>query len=124
MNATGIDDKQHRKEQGERGATRRPFWPRQSNDGARGGIDIGRLREVGRNLASQLEQHTRKRPYVLLGAATGLGFVAGSVFGSRLGQVVLAAALGYAARNLVEGDIRVDRLGENLEKLAHDRVPT
>jgi len=85
-------------------------------------VDIGRLRDVGRNLATQLEQQAGKRPFVVIGAAAGVGFVAGSVFGSRLGQVLLAAAAGYFAKNVLEGDIGLERLEDNLEKLAHERT--
>ena len=85
-------------------------------------VDIGRLRDVGRNLAAQLEQQTVKKPFFVIGAAAGLGFVAGSVLGSRLGQVLLAAAAGYFAKNVLEGDIGLERLEDNLEKLAHERT--
>ena len=85
------------------------------------GIDVARLREVGKNLGSQIEEQVQKRPYVVIGAAAGIGFVAGSLFGSRLGQMLLAAGLGYVAKNLVGGDIDVDRLQEKLEEISGDR---
>ncbi len=85
-------------------------------------IEVAKLREVGRNLGSQLEEQTRKRPYVVVGAAAGLGFVAGSIFGSRLGQVILAVGVGYAAKHLLGGDFGVDRLEEGLGKLAQERA--
>jgi hypothetical protein len=85
-------------------------------------VDVARLREVGRNLGAQLEEQARKRPYVVLGAAAGMGFIAGSLFGSRLGQAAIAAGMGYVAKNLLEGDVGVERLRENLERLAHERT--
>ncbi|HEX8793430.1 MAG TPA: DUF883 C-terminal domain-containing protein [Polyangiaceae bacterium] len=85
------------------------------------GIDVARLREVGKNLGAQIEEQVQKRPYVVIGAAAGIGFVAGSLFGSRLGQMLLAAGLGYVAKNLVGGDIDVERLQEKLEEISGER---
>jgi ElaB/YqjD/DUF883 family membrane-anchored ribosome-binding protein len=85
------------------------------------GIDVSRLREVGKNLGDQIEEQVQKRPYVVIGAAAGIGFVAGSLFGSRLGQMLLAAGLGYVAKNLLAGDIDVERLQEKLEELSGER---
>ncbi|MDP9033925.1 MAG: hypothetical protein M3O50_03900 [Myxococcota bacterium] len=80
-------------------------------------IEIAKLRDVGRNLGSQLEEQTRKRPYVVVGAAAGVGFVAGSILGSRLGQLILAAGLGYALKNVFRGDL----LEEGMGKLAQEQ---
>jgi hypothetical protein len=85
------------------------------------GLDVARLREVGKNLGAQIEEQVQKRPYVVIGAAAGIGFVAGSLFGSRLGQMLLAAGLGYIAKNLVEGGIDVERLQEKLEEISGER---
>jgi hypothetical protein len=85
------------------------------------GLDVSRLREVGKNLGEQIEEQVQKRPYVVIGAAAGIGFVAGSLFGSRLGQMLLAAGLGYLAKHLVAGDIDVTRLQEKLEELSGER---
>ena len=85
------------------------------------GIDVARLREVGKNLGAQIEEQVQKRPYVVIGAAAGIGFVAGSLFGSRLGQMLLAAGLGYVAKNLLGGDIDVERLQEKLEEISGER---
>jgi hypothetical protein len=85
------------------------------------GLDVARLREVGKNLGAQLEEQVQKRPYVVIGAAAGIGFVAGSLFGSRLGQMLLAAGLGYIAKNLVAGDISVEHLQEKLEEISGER---
>jgi hypothetical protein len=85
------------------------------------GLDVARLREVGKNLGEQIGEQVQKRPYVVIGAAAGIGFVAGSLFGSRLGQMLLAAGLGYVAKNLVGGDLDVERLREKLEELSGER---
>ncbi len=79
-------------------------------------VEVERLREAGRNLGAQIEEQVRKRPYVVLGAAVGIGFVAGSLFGSRLGQMLLAAGVGYMAKDMVGGE-GFERLQEGLERL-------
>ncbi|MBV9946133.1 MAG: hypothetical protein JOZ69_04720 [Myxococcales bacterium] len=125
MNNTGIDEQQGHLEQESRAARRaaRARARGEEGGGEERGLDLKRLREVGGNLASQVAEQTRKRPTVALGAAAGLGFVAGSLFGSRLGQMCLAAAIGYVARNAFEnGDLGVQRLQENLEKISRERV--
>ena len=80
-------------------------------------LELERLREVGRNLAGQIDEQIRKRPYVVVGAAAGFGFVAGSVLGSRLGQVLLAAGLGYAAKRVLGDDFGIERIQAEIEKL-------
>src|SRR3974390_686219 len=57
-----------------------------------------RLREGARHLSGQVREQARKRPFVALSAAAGAGFVAGSLLGSRLGQVLVAASVGYFAK--------------------------
>jgi DUF883 C-terminal glycine zipper region len=93
----------------------------QQQQGREHGLDVSRLREVGKNLGEQIEEQVQKRPYVVIGAAAGVGFVAGSLFGSRLGQMLLAAGLGYLAKHLVAGDIDVGRLQEKLEEISGER---
>jgi DUF883 C-terminal glycine zipper region len=86
-----------------------------------GGLDLERLREVGHNLSTQLEEQVHKRPYIVVGAAAGVGFVLGSLFGTRLGQVLLAAGIGYVVKNVVGGEFGVERIEQSLEKLTGDR---
>jgi hypothetical protein len=88
-----------------------------SNVAARRPLEMDRLREVGRNLGGQIDEQVRKRPYMVLGAAAGFGFVAGSFLGSRLGQVLLAAGLGYAAKRVLGGDFGIERIQAEIEKL-------
>jgi ElaB/YqjD/DUF883 family membrane-anchored ribosome-binding protein len=83
-------------------------------------VDMVRLREAGKNLGVQLEEQARKRPYVVIGAAAGLGFVAGSLLGSRLGQLLLAAGIGYLAKDVFDGEMGIDRIQEGIERLAHE----
>jgi ElaB/YqjD/DUF883 family membrane-anchored ribosome-binding protein len=121
MNRTTIDEQQSASEEE---ATRRRGRRRAGIEGAGGDgegeprmLDMARLREVGRNLGAQVEEQVHTRPYVIIGAAAGIGFVAGSLFGSRLGQLLLACGLGYLAKNILDGEIGVERLEQGLEKL-------
>lgn len=86
--------------------------------GTRRRLEMDRLREVGKNLSEQIDQQVRKRPYVVAGAAVGVGFVAGSFLGSRLGQMLLAAGIGFAARSALAGDLSVEGIRHGLEKIA------
>jgi hypothetical protein len=81
-------------------------------------VDLARWIEVGRNVGAQMEEQVRKRPFVVLGATIGVGFAAGSVLGSRLGQWMVAAGIGYALRNMGSGTPTVERLRAGLERLA------
>ena len=128
MNRTNIDDPQPRaqeytsKRRGERSERART----DPETAQRRRIKLERLREVGRNLGTQLDEQVHKRPYAVLGAALGVGFMAGSVLGSRLGQVLLAAGLGYVAKHFLGADFNIDRIQASLEKMAADaeRVST
>jgi ElaB/YqjD/DUF883 family membrane-anchored ribosome-binding protein len=84
-------------------------------------LEMDRLRAAGKNLGTQLEEQVRKRPYVIIGAAAGAGFIAGSLLGSRLGQLLIAAGIGYAAREALEGGAGVDRIREGIEELTGER---
>ncbi len=79
---------------------------------------IREFAEVARNLGSQIDEQVHKRPYVVVGSTAVLGFVAGSLFGSRFGQLVLAVGLGYVARNVLGGEIDVASIGAGVGKLA------
>jgi ElaB/YqjD/DUF883 family membrane-anchored ribosome-binding protein len=121
MNRTDIHERsQQPTGQEERTSTRAA--ERETRSGEKAGMEMARLREAGRNLATQLEEQVHKRPYIVIGAAAGVGFVAGSLFGSRLGQLLLAAGIGYAAKNVLEGEIGLDRIQEGIERLAHERA--
>ncbi len=125
MNRTNADDPQppHApgRERGQEHASRRPdSGYRADSSSARRPIEMDRLREVGRNLGGQIDEQVRKRPYAVLGAAVGFGFVAGSILGSRLGQVLLAAGVGYAAKRVLGGEFGIDRIQAGLEKLTSD----
>jgi hypothetical protein len=122
MNRPNADDSQPQAPREERaqahsGRHPEPGSRSDSNAAARRPIELERLREVGRNLGSQIDEQVRKRPYTALGAAAGFGFVAGSILGSRLGQVLLAAGIGYAAKRVLGGDFGLDRIQAEIEKL-------
>ena len=73
-------------------------------------------------MATQLAEQVEKRPYVAIGAAAGVGFVVGSSVGSRMGQMLLAAAIGYAVKNVIEGDVGVEQIQERIETLTGERT--
>jgi hypothetical protein len=81
-----------------------------------------RLRAAGKNLRAELEEQVRKRPYVVIGAAAGVGFVAGSLLGSRLGQLLIAAGIGYVARETLERGPGMDRIREGIEQLTGEKA--
>jgi hypothetical protein len=122
MNRPNADDSQPQDPREERaqahsGRHPEPGYRSDSNAAARRPIELDRLREVGRNLGNQIDEQVRKRPYAALGAAAGFGFVAGSILGSRLGQMLLAAGIGYAAKRVLGGDFSLDRIQAEIEKL-------
>jgi hypothetical protein len=113
MNRTDPEDPR-------RAATDDRFGQRRSGpprDGHRR-VDLGRWREVGKNLSGQIDEQVHKRPYVVVGAAVGVGFVAGSFLGSRLGQMLLAVGIGYAARSIMEGELTPEAVRARFEKIA------
>jgi hypothetical protein len=118
MNRTNIEEPQARAHEaaGSRRSERAARTP--AEPGPRSRIRLDRLREVGRNLGAQLDEQVHKRPYVVLGAALGVGFAAGSVLGSRLGQVLLAAGVGYVAKHFLGPDFGIERIQATLEKMA------
>jgi ElaB/YqjD/DUF883 family membrane-anchored ribosome-binding protein len=81
-------------------------------------LEMERLREVGQNLGAQIDEQVHKRPYVVAGVAAGLGFVAGSFLGSRLGQLILAGGIGFLVKSAMDGDFSAERLRSRLEKIA------
>jgi ElaB/YqjD/DUF883 family membrane-anchored ribosome-binding protein len=87
----------------------RRIWRQESHDQSMRNAErrrrIRELVEAARNLAPQIDEQVHKRPYVIVGGAAALGFVAGSLLGSRFGQLVLALGLGYVARNVLGGEI-------------------
>jgi ElaB/YqjD/DUF883 family membrane-anchored ribosome-binding protein len=88
------------------------------------GMSMDKIRDVGKNLGEQLETQMKDRPYVVLGAVAGVGFVAGSLLGSRLGQVAIALAGGYLVRNMIKGGGggEVQRIvKEGIDKLTQER---
>ena len=112
--------------------TQKPAWEggrREGRAAAQGQVQgdeamsLDKIRDVGKNLGEQLETQLKERPYVVLGAVAGVGFVAGSLLGSRLGQVAIALAGGYLVRNMIRGgggDVqRIVKQG--IDKLTQER---
>lgn len=87
-------------------------------------LSMDKIRDVGKNLGEQLETQIKDRPYVVLGAVAGVGFVAGSLLGSRLGQIAIALAGGYLVRNMIRGGGGGDVqrfVKEGIDKLTQER---
>ena len=122
MNRPNPEEPQPQPPRGPEPGGRRPdaAYRAESNAAPWRAIEMDRLREVGRNLGDQLDEQVRKRPYAVIGAAAGLGFVAGSILGSRLGQVLLAVGVGYAAKRVLGDEFGIDRLQAGLERLASE----
>ena len=93
--------------------------PQAGPDEEHSGIDVARLREAGLRARRRLEDEMRKRPYAVLGASAGVGFVLGSVLGSRFGQMIVAAGIGYFGKSLLERDV-VERLRLQIERLVRE----
>jgi hypothetical protein len=124
MNRSNADDVQQQSARGQERAeepgVRRPEPGDRASSAAAPwrSIEVERVKEVCRNLGGQLDEQVRRRPYVVLGAAVGVGFVAGSILGSRLGQMLLAVGIGYAAKRVLGEDFGIDRIQAELEKLS------
>ncbi len=110
-------DRTHLEDQAARATTEERIGARRV-DPRRRKIEMARLREVGKNLSEQIDEQVRKRPYVMVGAAAGIGFVAGSFLGSRLGQMLIATAIGFAAKSALEGELSPEMLRARLEKFS------
>jgi ElaB/YqjD/DUF883 family membrane-anchored ribosome-binding protein len=118
MNQTNIADV-HADSSNESRADRRR---RLRQEGHEAGMDRGRMElhrwlEAGRNLSTQVDEQVQKRPYVAIGAAAGIGFVAGSLFGTRLGQLVMALGLGYLTKSMLGDRASFESLQAGLEKM-------
>jgi hypothetical protein len=124
MNRTDADERS-KQPTGQVERTSTGGEPRQrgeAQESARAKLEMDRLRAAGKNLGTQLEEQVRKRPYVVIGAAVGVGFVAGSLLGSRLGQLIIAAGIGYMARETLEGGPGMERIREGIEQLTGERA--
>ncbi len=71
------------------------------------GVDIKKYLDDAKSMGKTLETQMSSRPYVVLGAVAGASFVAGSLLGSRIGQLAVAIGVGYAAtRFLQDPDVK------------------
>lgn len=66
------------------------------------GVDIKKYLDDAKSMGKNLESQMTTRPYVVLGAVAGVSFVAGSLLGSRIGQLAVAIGLGYAATHFLQ----------------------
>jgi hypothetical protein len=70
--------------------------------GTEHGVDIKKYLDDAKSMGKNLESQMTTRPYVVLGAVAGVSFVAGSLLGSRLGQLAVAIGIGYAATHFLQ----------------------
>src|SRR5437762_7718190 len=54
------------------------------------GVDLRKYLDEAKSLGQRLETQMSSRPYVALGAVAGVSFLAGSLLGSRIGQLAVA----------------------------------
>ena len=66
-------------------------------------LDMKKVLSEAKSLGQRLESQMSARPFVVLGAASGVSFVAGAILGRRVGQLAIAIGLGFAASRLLEG---------------------
>jgi hypothetical protein len=77
--------------------------------------NLDELRRLGRTLPRKVRHEMAERPQLVLAAVAGVSFLAGATLGSRLGRLVLSAAIPIALERLVAG-----QLGPRLTKYAED----
>ncbi len=74
---------------------------------------------MGRGLGSRVQRDMETHPEALLVAVGGASFVAGAVLGSRLGRILLSAAIPLGLQHLVESEVG-PRLRSYVRELLHD----
>ncbi len=60
---------------------------------------------LGRSFPVKMRKELHHRPEVMLAAASGLSFVIGATFGSRLGRALLAVAIPIAVERLLRTEV-------------------
>lgn len=71
--------------------------------------DIEDLVLAGRKVRKVIAKTARERPYALLGAAVGLGFILGGGLKSKTGRALLMASARYALPQLEQAALAVVR---------------
>ena len=74
---------------------------KQTHNGT-GSERLARVRTVAQNLNRQIDHQMKERPWAMMAGAATTGFLAGSILGSRIAQLAVAAAAGYLGRDLIE----------------------
>jgi len=73
--------------------------------GRHGKSSIQEIVKMGRGLGSRLQRDMGTHPEALLVAVGGASFLAGAVLGSRLGRIILSAAIPLGIQHLVESEL-------------------
>lgn len=61
--------------------------------------------KMGRGLSHRLQHDLETHPEALLVAVGGASFLAGAILGSRLGRLILSAAIPFGVQSLVESEV-------------------
>jgi hypothetical protein len=81
-------------------------------------LGLTRVKTAGENVA----RYVRENPLAAAGIAAGVGFIGGSLFGTRLGRFLIVLGLGHAAQDILdaafgEGGVR-KLVAEELSRVA------
>jgi hypothetical protein len=92
------------------------------SSGRRGGhskASIEGIVQMSRGLGKRIQNDLQTRPEALLIAVGGASFLAGAILGSRLGRLILSAAIPFGIQHLVESEV-APRLQSYVKDLMHD----
>jgi hypothetical protein len=90
-----------------------------SRKGSGAKSSIQEIVKMGRGFSSRVQRDMDTHPEALLLAVGGASFVAGAVLGSRLGRILLSAAIPLGLQHLVESEVG-PRLRSYVKELLQD----
>jgi hypothetical protein len=74
--------------------------------------------KLGRSVSRRIQRDMGTHPEALLVAVGGASFLAGAILGSRLGRIILSAAIPFGLQHLVETELG-PRLRTYVQELMH-----
>lgn len=77
---------------------------------------VRRVKRARRELMNRMQAEMRTRPEMTLATVGGVSFIAGALFGNRLGRAVMYAVLPYAIGRVVKGQLG-PKLQEYIQEL-------
>jgi hypothetical protein len=87
--------------------------------GTHGKSSIQEIVKMGRGFGSRVQRDMETHPEVLLVAVGGASFLAGAVLGSKIGRIILSAAIPLGIQHLVESELG-PRLRTYVQELMSD----